>query len=106
MNFKGQGALEYLLMIGAGIAIAAIVLYFVLSAGSNATCESFKSNVAGLCAAKPNEDLCQRLGDIDNDGSTPGGAGAFPGNECEWDTVDEQCIVKAGIGWANYDDCS
>ncbi len=106
MNFKGQGALEYLLMIGAGISIAAIVLYFVLSAGANATCESFKSNVAGLCAAKPNEDLCNRLGNIDNDPATPALAvpGAFPANECEW--YIDQCIVKAGITWTNYPDCA
>jgi len=96
MNFKGQGALEYLLMIGAGIAIAAIVLYFVLSAGQSATCESFKSNTAGLCAAKPNQDLCSRLGNIDNVSSTPD----VSGNECEWNVLNDQCVVKAGIDWA------
>lgn len=100
MNIGGQGALEYLLMIGAGIAIAAVVLYFVLSSGSGATCESYKSQVAGLCAAKSTQDICERTGDIDADMSL-GGNDA----ECEWDSVNEKCLLRDGLPWEDSEYC-
>ena len=100
MNLRGQGALEYLLMIGAGIAIAAVVLYFVLASGGSATCESYKSQVAGLCAAKSTQDICDRTGDIDPHMSLGGND-----NECEWDAMKEKCVIRQNLPWDSTDYC-
>lgn len=100
MNFKGQGALEYLLMIGAGIAVAAIVLVFVLGSIPQTKCEGYKSQLSSLCSSKT-EVLCKApsTADIDPD---------IPQVECVWDTTTDKCILNTAISatdWAQSKNC-
>ena len=103
MDKRGQGALEYLMMIGAGIAIAAVVLAFVLGSGATSTCESYKSQISGYCNTKPTEDLCEKTGDIDDKMSL--GAGALADNECEWDLTQSKCVLRDSLTWEDSDQC-
>ncbi len=101
MNFKGQGALEYLLMIGAGVAIAAIVMVFVFTSGSSSQCENFKTQVRSMCAAKPSQDLCEGTG---YETVLPGQLGTD--TQCVWDTGKNQCVTnESAIDWTDSEYC-
>ncbi|MEM0360295.1 MAG: class III signal peptide-containing protein [Candidatus Diapherotrites archaeon] len=92
MRFKGQGALEYLLMIGAGVAIAGIVLYFVFFSTRTMTCDNFKQHVTQLCAQKLTQSTCLNQADVTSE---------LPGNECEWDAAASPavCKIRSGLAW-------
>jgi len=72
MNKKGQGALEYLLLIGGAVLIAAIVLTIMtnLSAGGQAGAE--QSTYQTLCGQKLNQNLCDNPGTIEYDSDGDG----------------------------------
>jgi len=81
-----------------------VIAYFAPHGNHRASCESYKAQFAGLCGAKPTEQMCNDLGDLDNTRDTPDKTG----KECEWANVSSdlaminmKCTVKAGIDWAN-----
>jgi len=61
----------------------------------NYRCESYQSNIDGLCSAKPTRELCERMGDIDQN---------ISGNECEW-AEDKICDMKQDIDWSQSEYC-
>jgi len=79
MEFKGQGSLEYLLMIAAGVGIAAIVLIVVMGMGASQKCNTFQTTVESLCATKMTVDSCE------NAILYPGQLGTD--DQCIWDTT-------------------
>ena len=86
-------------MIGAGVAIAAIVMVFVFSSGQNTQCENFKKQVRSMCAAKPNEDYCNTYHTV-----LPGQLGTDV--QCKWDTGTNQCITNESdpsFDWTDTD---
>ena len=50
MEHKGQGALEYLLLIGGAILVAVIVIALIVGLGGTGGAEATKSVKDGLCA--------------------------------------------------------
>ncbi len=52
MNKKGQGALEYLLLIGGAVLVAVIVIVLLLSIMSTGEKETAETTAAGLCSTK------------------------------------------------------
>ncbi|MCX8189618.1 MAG: class III signal peptide-containing protein [Candidatus Diapherotrites archaeon] len=67
---KGQGALEYLILIGAAMVVVLLVITVILPTAGKQQCENDKTIFEATCSAKPNENLCQgsTLGpDLDND---------------------------------------
>jgi uncharacterized protein (UPF0333 family) len=50
MEHKGQGALEYLLLIGGAILVAVIVIALIVGLGGTGGAEATKSIKDGLCA--------------------------------------------------------
>ncbi|MCD6478628.1 MAG: class III signal peptide-containing protein, partial [Candidatus Diapherotrites archaeon] len=82
---KGQGALEYLILIGAAVFIAFIVLSIMLSSGPQMRCENAKNTWYGLCSAKMAKALCEST-DIDGDGTA----------DCQWDDTNKECTLITG----------
>ncbi|MCX6802628.1 MAG: hypothetical protein NT067_05980 [Candidatus Diapherotrites archaeon] len=104
MNFKGQGALEYLLMIGGGLAVAAIVLVFLFQGIQGNTCSNAKKQVESLCNANPDSVSCTSsiTGDVSQN---------WPGSvDCTWyvnaTTGESKCISKrTAIEWSGFSGC-
>ena len=100
MRSKGQGSLEYLLIIGAAIAVAGMVVFYLLNQPGTMTCENHKSVVYTACHSKPTESQCETMGDIDTGMELDGNP-----NECHWDIDTALCEVRAGLPWANSEHC-
>jgi hypothetical protein len=79
---------------------AVLLLFFACTVFCSAyatptMCETYKSQLYSLCSAKPQEQ-CVSSGDIDPD---------LPGNDCEWNANKSQCVLKAGLNWAETYSC-
>jgi hypothetical protein len=105
MNFKGQGALEYLLMIGGGLAVAAIVLVFLFNGIQGNTCQNAKRQVEALCNGIPDATTC----DSDTGGNV---SPIFTDGDCEWYTpavtstdTAAKCIPKTSLVWSGKSGC-
>ena len=66
MNKKGQGALEYLLLIGGAVLIAAIVITLVSTMGASGTGAGKSAALDALCMKFP-QNQCGSIGDPDGD---------------------------------------
>jgi uncharacterized protein (UPF0333 family) len=106
MNFKGQGALEYLLMIGGGLAVAAIVLVFLFNGIINQTCQNAKRQVESLCNGIPDKTTCE---------SNTGGdvSPNWAGGDCVWyipalTSPDQtpKCTTKTTLSWVSISGCA
>ena len=84
MNLKGQGSLEYLLLIGGAILVAAVVLSVLTNIADTGTGAADARQYAAICAGIPNS----QCGQIDPDGN-----GALVAGNCE--IVDTDCVYDA-----------
>ena len=100
-NNKGQGALEYLLLIGGAIIVAVIVIGALSGLATDQT-KGKPGPFAAKCAAITDADLakgqakCESAGwtNFDNDTAT-GNTTSNPdyaGADCKWDNVTDQCV--------------
>jgi FlaG/FlaF family flagellin (archaellin) len=102
MNLKGQGALEYLLLIGGAVIVAAVVLSLVtgITGTAQLATESRANDV--LCAPFPNQDCGVTF--VDDDGNTatplvrvngkdPDGAGPMGPAACK--VQNNKCVACA-----------
>jgi len=89
MNKKGQGALEYLLIIGGAVLVAAIVISLMLSTATPTKCATQDSLLNALCAQFGSQASCA-AGDPDGAGSASCAA-----TDCSWDTTDIICKAEA-----------
>ena len=90
---KGQGALEYLILIGAAVLIATVVIYFLVGGVTSQKCQTAKAQWEVQCNQIMLEDQCNgNMGDIYDDGTA-----TYAGNECEWDSTNKKCVLKAGV---------
>ena len=53
MNKKGQGALEYLLLIGGAILVAVVVITILSQVGSSSGSQTEINSVTAICASRP-----------------------------------------------------
>ena len=81
MQKKGQGALEYLLIIGGAILVAAIVISLIMAAGTPTKCAAQESILDGLCA-KFNSATCGNAADTII--ADPDGTGLCIETDCSW----------------------
>lgn len=101
MELKGQGALEYLLMIGAGVAISGVVIYFVFYSGSSMTCEAHKKSIRSMCSSKPQYECEKTTLTVDETLAST--------KQCVWDSG--RCIANEDpadpdqIDWTGSDYC-
>jgi len=83
MDLKGQGALEYLLMIGAGVGVAAVVMFFIFSGTTDTTCNNYKTSIRTMCSAKPEFECTDhptiKPGQLGHDPTDPA-----PLEQCDW----------------------
>ncbi|MEM4662930.1 MAG: class III signal peptide-containing protein [Candidatus Diapherotrites archaeon] len=77
---KGQGALEYLLLIGAALIVVTIVIMLITRNAVTQECESKKTLWYTTCASKAIETLCSET-DIDGDGL----------KDCQWNSTTKTC---------------
>ena len=82
---KAQGALEYLILIGAAVFIAFTVMSLMISTSTPMQCENAKNTWYSLCSAKMVEGLCNST-DLDGDGTV----------DCQWDNTNKECILITG----------
>jgi uncharacterized protein (UPF0333 family) len=82
---RGQGALEYLILIGAAVFIAFIVMSIMLTSGPRMQCENARNTWYSLCTAKMVEGLCNNT-DLDGDGTV----------DCTWDSTNKECTLISG----------
>ncbi|MDD5148261.1 MAG: class III signal peptide-containing protein [Candidatus ainarchaeum sp.] len=87
MNTKGQGALEYLLIIGGAVIVAGIVLTLLMGASGPAKCSTQDQLANSLCA-KNSIANCPTA-DVDGTGGT-----ACAANSCQLDTTGNICMAK------------
>lgn len=77
MNSKGQGALEYLLLIAGAVLVAAIVISIIVSIPSGGSID--KRMLDAWCAAYGTSLECT--------GSDPDGPGDCDVGDCAWDST-------------------
>lgn len=84
MNRKGQGALEYLLLIGGAVLIAAIVITLIIGA---------TTPTADLAKQRTWDSLCAQYstGSSDCAAANIDGTSESPENDCAWDTSGLAC---------------
>lgn len=88
---KAQGALEYLILIGAAVLIATVVVYFLGSTAPAQVCQTAKAQWEAQCNQIMLQNQCEgEMGDIYDDGTA-----TYSGNECEWSNG--RCVLKAGV---------
>ncbi len=89
MNKKGQGSLEYLLIIGGAILVAAVVLAIItgLTASGDTTVQL--RQLDGICSSIP-QNQCS-TGVTGFVGMDPDGAGARTPQHCRWSTTLSAC---------------
>ncbi len=106
-NKKGQGALEYLLIIGGALVIAAVVVTVLSSGGSAGSSVAKINSQKGICATATTQTSCD---------STAGGGGVVQGYGCDWTAgnspacappttcasipTQAQCNYAPGCSWA------
>jgi hypothetical protein len=88
MNTKGQGALEYLLIIGGAIIVAGIVLTILMGASGPSKCSAQDQIANALCAKFTTNPTTNCTGGDPDGGSTTCAAGA-----CQ--VSGSTCIAKA-----------
>ncbi|HLC79956.1 MAG TPA: class III signal peptide-containing protein [archaeon] len=81
MDRKGQGALEYLLLIGGAIVVAVIVVTLLLNVGSSGQTQTSDTAIKALCQQKavtnnPSAPSCS--GTVAYAGTTKTCAGTYP----------------------------
>ena len=82
---RGQGALEYLILIGAAVFMAFIVMSVMLGSGPRMRCQNATNTWYSICSAKMVKGLCEAT-DIDHDGIV----------DCKWDDTAQQCTLITG----------
>ncbi len=89
MNNKGQGALEYLLLIGGAVLVAAVVLSLVTNLTDLGKSTTEARNIDALCAPIPEN----RCGVAPPTGVDPDGESAtYDYTNCTWDTTLTRCV--------------
>lgn len=85
VNKKAQGALEYLILIGAAVLIAVIVITFVVPSAGNLACDNAKRSWEASCNGLT-KDLCGNpvFADLNGDGSA----------DCTWDSTRNLCVLS------------
>ncbi|MBI4044888.1 MAG: class III signal peptide-containing protein [Candidatus Diapherotrites archaeon] len=58
MNKKGQGALEYLLLIGGAILVAVVVITILSQVGGSSGKQTEYNAISGICASKATQANC------------------------------------------------
>ncbi len=86
VNKKAQGALEYLILIGAAVLIAVIVITFVVPSAGNLACENAKRSWEASCNGLT-KTLCNNIKftDFDGDGTA----------DCTWDSANNICTLSS-----------
>jgi hypothetical protein len=90
MERKGQGALEYLLLIGGAVMIASVVIIMVTTMGQRGVCESKIAEGIAVCSRQPTPDICNNKNVSDD-------SPFMPGADCQWNDVNKICELKSGI---------
>ncbi|MEM4598814.1 MAG: class III signal peptide-containing protein [Candidatus Diapherotrites archaeon] len=85
-NRRGQGALEYLILIGAAMVVVAIVIAVIIPNAQRQQCENEKSLWVSTCNAKGTKVLCE-MTDLDGDGTQ---------GDCVWDDSKKECTLVSG----------
>ena len=80
LNQKGQGALEYLLIIGGALVIAAVVVTVLSSSGTAGGNTAKTSSQSAICSTKADQKTCVM---------------ALDGFGCTWSTVNNSCTAPA-----------
>ena len=84
LNKKGQGALEYLLLIGGAVLVAAVVLSLIT--GIAQTGES-------AATARATEAICAPLNEARCGVDDPDGEGDLLPAACTWDATNKRCVA-------------
>ena len=84
MGLKAQGALEYLLLIGGAVLVAAVVLSLIT--GLATTGEQ-------TTQARATDALCAPFAQRDCGNKDPDGTGPLTKTACKWDTTNKRCIA-------------
>ena len=87
MNLRGQGALEYLLLIGGAVLIAAVVLTLLSGIGQQAGGGLEESVLAAQCARYGESTSCEASEVDGNVAST---------DDCDWSAATSSCIPGDG----------
>lgn len=91
INKKGQGALEYLLLIGGAILVAVVVITILSGIGGSGGAQAELNSVSALCASKT-QGTCA---------AAPAVVGGTSCN-CAWDTTANVCEIDPADA---TDDC-
>jgi len=88
---KGQGSLEYLLLIGGAVLVAAIVIALVVTSSTTARGPAQDNAILASCLAYSNQASCTA--------ATPGDiAGTNVADDCVWDTGRRKCLACGSTG--------
>jgi|GEM_PF-1660045 len=85
---KAQGALEYLILIGAAVFIGAVVILVLGGQSETLKCENTRSSWASLCSTKTayGQTICENTNFVDpKTGKEEGPA------DCVWNATEEKC---------------
>ncbi|GEM_PF-5776915 len=86
-NQKGQGSIEYLLILGGAILVAVIIIAAVVSLGQSTGGGALSRNtLQGLCSTQGSETACEALA-FDKAATT---------TNCQYGTTAADCCWKAG----------
>ena len=88
---KGQGSLEYLLLIGGAILVAVIVIALIVGLGGTGQQETEKSLLDGLCAKYGSSDVFCNAKSVSFKGSN---------YQCSWNDTVKRCEALSGSGVA------
>ncbi len=86
---KGQGALEYLLLIGAAVGIAAVVMVVLFTTINNQQVETAKKEIRLMCAQQTSQTECTGLSPTKKAGNATVSA------SCAWDSTTNTCDVDS-----------
>jgi len=85
MKSRGQGALEYLLLIGGAVLIAAVVITLAINIGGGGVSSGQDAALDALCLKFADEQACN---DGDPDGTESDSCGT---GDCTWDPISNTC---------------
>ena len=88
MNTKGQGALEYLLLIGGAVIVAAVVIALVTNLTATGGTTTQSRNADALCAPIP-ENRCGTV--AGSSAQDPDGSGSMVVADCIFDATLDRC---------------
>ncbi len=98
MKRKGQGAMEYLLLIGAAVGIAAFVIVMLFNMVRAQEVEAAKKEIRMICSQQMTESQCTATGTVERQVST-----GTVSCDCVWDdetAVDpEKNLCEADESW-------